>query len=607
MKTIYVLLALLLPGVPGIAQFLTRDMTFNNNDTTANSSTRCVALQADNKILFFGDNTYYNGPGTGGGVSISYGGRLNPDGTLDMSFKKITLDGRVDDIEVQQFDQKILIGGSFTTVNGVGRRGIARLNTDGSLDPTFDPLGGIGGTSSLGTVRVWAIEVKEPTTVSQRRIFIGGDFSEFNGKPMGCVVSLYLDGITDGKLDESYKPRVTMPGDMIYDMVYDKALDKLYIGGEFYEVDGIRKCRLARLNPNGTLDNSYQIGPTEWNRPHSSVTSLFLNSDGKLLAGGYFKQVNNVNRGGLARFNLDGTLDMGFNTGKGFSDGFSVYDQGTEVRSVKVMTDGSIIAGGNFTKFNDIPCGHIVKLDANGSVDASTTFGAGFNDCVFEVRLQKQPSGEEKIVAGGYFKTYQLEYQGAIMRLVAEMTLDGRQVNGKANPVRDGVSITWSANGIDPLSVVTIEKSVDGIHFNALNKNILSSYGGVSGQYAFKDASSTEGVVYYRILIEGKGGRVYSNLMRVNVSGSAVGSFMAYPNPVSNVLSLRSNLSKPTVCSIEMYDLKGALLRAWQRSIDAGVQVNQFDMPAIGSQPLVLRVRDRAGNVVMVSKLNHIP
>jgi hypothetical protein len=56
-----------------------------------------------------------------------------------------------------------------------------------------------------------------------------------------------------------------------------------------------------------------------------------------------------------------------------------------------------------------------------------------------------------------------------------------------------------------------------------------------------------------------------------------------------------------------MYDLKGALLRAWQRSIDAGVQVNQFDMPAIGSQPLVLRVRDRAGNVVMVSKLNHIP
>ena len=38
-----------------------------------------------------------------------------------------------------QHDGKVLLGGSFTTVNGQLRNRIARLNADGSLDATFNP------------------------------------------------------------------------------------------------------------------------------------------------------------------------------------------------------------------------------------------------------------------------------------------------------------------------------------------------------------------------------------------------------------------------------------------------------------------------------------
>src|SRR2546421_613627 len=64
--------------------------------------------------------------------------RLNTDGSLDTTFKPGSIDpnGSVNTIAVQP-DGKILIGGSFVSVNSVARSSLARLNADGSLDTTF--------------------------------------------------------------------------------------------------------------------------------------------------------------------------------------------------------------------------------------------------------------------------------------------------------------------------------------------------------------------------------------------------------------------------------------------------------------------------------------
>ncbi|MGN6416072.1 MAG: delta-60 repeat domain-containing protein [Pseudobacter sp.] len=601
MKAFYLLLLALSPGLGAACQDLRRDSTFNKNDTTANTSTRCIAVQADGSILFFGDNTFYNGLWPhGDGIPIRYGGRLKPDGTWDDSFTPITVDGRIDDVEIQGFDQKILIAGSFTKVNGVRRGGVARLNTDGTLDESFNTGSGI--SNSLATLRAWCIEVKEPKGTEPGKIFVGGDFQQYEGRNTGSVIRLNMDG----SLDRFYQPKVVEYG-VVYDMVYDKINDNLYIGGEFFKVDGVEICRLAKLNPDGSLDTRYRIGPSTYNRPHNSVTSLFLSADNKLLAGGYFDKVNNITRRGLARFNLDGTLDMGFNSGAGFQGPGSSSDlPGLEVRSILVMATGSVIAAGNFTSFNGLPCGNIVKIDVNGSVDPSTTFGLGFNDVVMDLKIQKQPSGEERILAGGFFKTYRKEYQGAIMRLVPEYVLAGNVVRAIARPENKGALIRWSTNISDVSAEVSIERSLDGINYNGIYKAALGSFGKTVGMYYYKDAVLPGNTTYYRVRISQNGGTVYSNIERVGIAGTDMPVVTVFPNPVSSILSVKSVFARSASLNVELYDAKGALLRSWPHSISAGVQIGQFSMPPVADQQVFVRVTDHLGRILLVSKLSYV-
>ncbi len=116
--------------------------------------------------------------------------RLNPDGTLDAGFNPLftgTAAGaqaRIDAVALQP-DGKIVVGGNFGQVNGVSRAGLVRLNADGALDPTF----GIGtGANS----NVFAIVVQP-----DQRILIGGTFTTFAGQPRRSIARLSPTGALD--------------------------------------------------------------------------------------------------------------------------------------------------------------------------------------------------------------------------------------------------------------------------------------------------------------------------------------------------------------------------------------------------------------------------
>jgi len=96
---------------------------------TVNDTVRAIAVQADQRILIGGEFTSVNG------TARAHLARLNPDGTLDTSFAPV-VDAEVNSIAVQP-DGKILIGGNFTSVDGQTRTAIARLDPDGSLDSGF--------------------------------------------------------------------------------------------------------------------------------------------------------------------------------------------------------------------------------------------------------------------------------------------------------------------------------------------------------------------------------------------------------------------------------------------------------------------------------------
>jgi len=135
-------------------------------------------------------------------------------------------------------DGKLIVGGDFQTVRGLARRGIARLNADGSGDPTFNPGSGVATTA-------YAVAVQP-----DGKVLMGGYNLITRLKP-------------DGSLDNSFDPG-TGPD---YLFVYDLALQsdgKVLIGGNFTTVNGTNRNRIARLNSDGSLDSGFDpgTGPT---------------------------------------------------------------------------------------------------------------------------------------------------------------------------------------------------------------------------------------------------------------------------------------------------------------------------------------------------------
>jgi uncharacterized delta-60 repeat protein len=78
---------------------------------------------------------------------------------------------------------------------------------------------------------------------------------------------------------------------------------KMYIGGSFTTVRGAVRRNVARLNADGTVDSSFDPGTGG----NSSVYALAVQSDGKVLVGGYFTNFAGTNYKMLVRLNTDGS------------------------------------------------------------------------------------------------------------------------------------------------------------------------------------------------------------------------------------------------------------------------------------------------------------
>jgi len=158
-----------------------------NQTPGANYSVYALAVQLDGKTIIGGDFTAVNTE------PLTRIARLDTDGWIDPSFTVGTgVDGPVDAIALYGFAgpnaDKIVIGGSFTSVNGTQRQGIARLNPNGTLDSGFNP-----GVGADGPVRSLAIQ-------SNGKVVIAGEFSSVNGINRNGIARLNADGSVDTSL-----------------------------------------------------------------------------------------------------------------------------------------------------------------------------------------------------------------------------------------------------------------------------------------------------------------------------------------------------------------------------------------------------------------------
>jgi uncharacterized delta-60 repeat protein len=176
-----------------------------------------LALQADNKVV----------------VGERFAGRiwrLNSDGTPDPNFNtSAQADNEVIAIAIQA-NGRILLGGSFTRINGAVRNGIARLNPDGTLDPDFDP-----GTGVDGEVKAFALQ-------SDGRILVIGTFSEVNGIQRSSLARLNANGT----VDTGYGPPLSPLPEI--DAIALQADGRALLGGFFTQQNGGLTKRIERLS-----------------------------------------------------------------------------------------------------------------------------------------------------------------------------------------------------------------------------------------------------------------------------------------------------------------------------------------------------------------------
>ena len=190
-RSVFVVLALWLgPAADLVAQQL--DQGFN---PAADNTVQVTFEQPDGKLLVAGEFTNIAGATRRGLV------RLNADGSLDAGFTAVIGDGAVFAIALQA-DGRILIGGTFTQVGPSSRNRLARLNTDGKLDTAFD-------VSVQGTVRALAVQ-------ADQRILVDGDFTSIGGSFRYYVSRVNADGTVDDGFDVARDPT---PGASVYDIV----------------------------------------------------------------------------------------------------------------------------------------------------------------------------------------------------------------------------------------------------------------------------------------------------------------------------------------------------------------------------------------------------
>jgi uncharacterized delta-60 repeat protein len=355
------------------------DGNFNTNAYAAIANTsplfpfRVTALlvQPDGKVLYAGENLL----------------RLNSNGTLDTNFNSAAI-GYVYAM-ARQPDGKLIVGGYFYAdfVDGtpIGYR-LFRLNTNGSLDNTFD-----GAAAQDG---IYNSIVLQP----DGKVLVGGRFIGTNG---ACVARLNGSGTVDSTFAE-------VTGSGLGGKPETKAIGlqpdgKVLIGGIFTPVNGHPRTNLARLNANGTLDLSFTndaVGPFD-----ASVQAISMQTNGTVFIGGSFTTLNGASRSRIVRLNIDGSLDSGFQPGRGAVEG--------SITRLSILPDGKTLAGGLVTFQNGSNQYATVRLNPNGSRDdtfsspgftADVGFRNSLDDYDLWTCLEVQPNG--KVLVGGFTFDY---------------------------------------------------------------------------------------------------------------------------------------------------------------------------------------------------------
>jgi hypothetical protein len=206
-------------------------------------------------------------------------------------------------------------------------------------------------------------------------VIVGGNFvaaSNCLSKNICRVTSAFpLPPLTNGfgQIDPSFDAGIGFNGEVL--VIKVQADNYILVGGKFTDFNGTITNKIVRLQPNGGLDTSFNIGSGF----NGDVYSIAIQADGKIVVGGDFTQFDGQSRNLIARLNTDGTLD---NT---FTSPITTVTPGSSVIyaiGIQTLTApyGNIVIGGSSITIPGHPSTCLARLFGDGSYDPAFAVSA---------------------------------------------------------------------------------------------------------------------------------------------------------------------------------------------------------------------------------------
>ena len=459
------------------------------------------AIQPDGKVIATRRNCG-NIQGTWCSFSMH---RYNLDGSSDSSFAPPALEGG-HLVSTNALVELLPDGKFYLAINTGSHLGrsmtLSRRNADGSADAGFSQF-----TRSIAGS--WFINFNDLAALPDGGVLAAGVYWPSDLGSLGQPQLLKF--LPNGGTDSGFNSPNVYAGIRVHPLPDGKVL--------YSATGGVPAPRpLVRLNTNGSIDNTYVLDPVitsiinaidiaPMNRPvflantaagprlvrlldtgaidpafapglgaASSISTMAVQADGKIIVSGPFATMNGVPRNRIARLNADGSVDTTFNPGTGFTGG-----SGAPGRLV-LQPDGKILATGGGLMYNGVAV-DLVRINPDGSRDETFTVSSTPVGNISGLALQ--PDG--KILIGGSFTSINGVARSRIARLNSNGELD-LSFNAEVGSANVGHIIVESTGKI---TIGGLFSTVNGVTRNNLAR--LESNGALDT--TFDPSSGVIGIV----------------------------------------------------------------------------------------------------------------
>lgn len=459
------------------------DSTFSHNTFPSSGSVRRFVQEPDGQVVFGGRAT------TVGTTAVNGLGRLSDTGALDVNFNRVTGATPLPVLALaRQADGRIIVGGDFTSLRGLALSRVGRLESDGGIDSSFNP-----GSGANGGVKALAIQ-------ADGRILVGGAFTTFDGVQRLGLVRLLPDGSLDesffnvpisGVTEMDVEAIALLPNGqvMVGGLIRTGEVDQIFEGGF--------SSGVLRLNEDGSLDESFDIGAgahlTGDRSAVQRVMALALQTDGKVVVGGAFTAFDGVSALRVARLNTNGSVDTAFQTALGVNGANAL------VRSLSLQGDGRILVAGHFTALGGTIRTYLGRLLATGAIDTNfdvqlPTFYAGNTPAVC-YQAQMLPDARVLLATdatGTGYTTLRRVFSGQSGRSGVIEFVNGSTTVNEGGQTLVEVQRKGGSLGAVSVNYAMIEESADVSDYTDSHGTLTWADGDVSSRYIPVEAIADE-------------------------------------------------------------------------------------------------------------------